>query len=121
MATRVMGGGGKPDRTARLFARMVGARDVALGLGAVIALDRGKPVRGWIEAAALTDTADCVTCVVAREQLAPAAFGAAAGVGATFAILGVFLSRRLDPAPPAHPGQPEAIVTGHSAERVAGS
>ena len=33
---------------AKLLSRMVGARDVALGLGTVIALDRGAPVRGWL-------------------------------------------------------------------------
>jgi hypothetical protein len=30
-----------------LFARMVGARDLGLGLGLLIALDRGAPMRGW--------------------------------------------------------------------------
>ena len=39
-----------------LFARMVGARD--LGLGLLIALDRGAPVRGWLEASALVDGID---------------------------------------------------------------
>ena len=29
-----------------LFARMIGARDLGLGLGLLIALDRGAPVRG---------------------------------------------------------------------------
>jgi hypothetical protein len=99
---------------------MLGARDIALGLGTVIALDRGKPVRGWIEGAALSDTADCISCVLAREEMPSIAFGAAAGLGAAFAILGLFLSRRLDPAPPAHPGQPEAMVTGHSPDPLAG-
>jgi hypothetical protein len=34
----------------RLFARMVGARDLGLGLGLLGALNRGAPVRGWLEA-----------------------------------------------------------------------
>jgi hypothetical protein len=121
LATRMMGGRRDPDRIARLLARMLGARDIALGLGAVIALDRGKPVRGWLEAGALTDSADCVACVLAREDMPPIAFGAAAGLGAGLAGLGVFLSRRLDPAPPAHPGQPEAVATGHSPGPIAGT
>jgi hypothetical protein len=120
LATRTMRRGRGSDGIAPLFARMLGARDIALGMGAVIALDRGKPVRGWLEAAALTDTADCVACALAREEMPPSAFGAAAGLGAASAILGIVLSRRLDPAPPAHPGQPEAVATGHSPEPPAG-
>jgi hypothetical protein len=116
LATRVMGGRRGSDGIGPLLARMLGGRDVALGLGTVIALDRGAPVRGWLEGAALADTVDCVACVLARDNMPPTVFGAAAGLGAVSALLGIFLSRRLDPAPPAHPGQPEAIATGHPAE-----
>lgn len=118
MATRVMGGRRGSDGIGPLLARMLGARDVALGLGTVIALDRGAPVRGWLEGAALADTVDCVACVLARDDISPNVFRTAAGLGAVSAMLGIFLSRRLDPAPPAHPGQPEAIATGHPAESV---
>jgi peptide-methionine (R)-S-oxide reductase len=118
VATRIMGGRRGSGGIAPLFARMLGARDIALGLGTVIALDRGKPVRGWLEGSALADTMDCVACVLAREDMAPSAFGVAAGLGAASAILGVFLSRRLDPPPPPHPGQPEAVATGHSPEPI---
>lgn len=119
LAARVMGGRRGPNGIGPLFARMLGARDVALGLGTVIALDRGAPVRGWLEGSALSDAADCVSCVMAREDMPPTAFIAAAGLGGASALLGVFLSRRLDPAPPAQPGQPEAVATGHPAEPVA--
>jgi hypothetical protein len=117
---RVMGGRRPSDAIAPLFARMLGGRDIALGLGTVIALDRGKPVRGWLEASALADTVDCVSCVLARKDMSPTAFRGATGLGAGAAIAGVFLSRRLDPPPPAQPGQPEAVATGHSPESVAG-
>jgi hypothetical protein len=120
LAARVMGGRRGSDGVGPLFARMLGARDVALGLGTVIALDRGAPVRGWLEGSALADTADCVSCVMDRKEMPATAFAAAAGLGAVSAILGIFLSRRLDPAPPAHPGQPEAVATGHQSEAVAG-
>lgn len=118
LAARIMG-----DRRASegaVFVRMLGGRDIALGLGTVIALDRGAPVRGWLEGSALADAVDCVACVLAREQMSPSVFGAAAGLGAVSAVLGIFLSRRLDPAPPAHPGQPEAIATGHPLESAPG-
>src|SRR5438445_13864268 len=88
---------------APVLARMLGARDVALGLGTVIALDRGKPVRGWLEGSALSDTADCVACVIAREHIPPTVLRVAAGLGAGSAVIGVLLSRRLDPAPPPRP------------------
>jgi hypothetical protein len=55
LAARVMGGRRGSKGIGPLFARMLGARDVALGLGTVIALDRGAPVRGWLEGSALAD------------------------------------------------------------------
>jgi hypothetical protein len=116
LAARVMGGRRASEGIAPVFARMVGARDVALGLGTVIALDRGKPVRGWLEGSALSDTVDCVACVLAREDMPPSAFTVAAGLGAASAMLCVLLSRRLDPPTHARPGQPEAVATGHSSQ-----
>jgi peptide-methionine (R)-S-oxide reductase len=113
LATRVMGDRGRSEAIGPLFARMLGGRDVALGLGTVIALDRGAPVRGWLEGSALADAVDCVACIVARNDMRPRVVGPAIGLGAGSAILGIFLSRRLDPPPAAQPGQPEAIATGH--------
>jgi len=119
LATRAMAGRRGSKGIAPLLARMLGARDMALGLGTVIALDRGKPVRGWLEGCALADTVDSVACVLAREDMSPTVFGAATGFAAASAMLGVFLSRRLDPPSGRHPGQPEAVITGHSPEPVA--
>ncbi len=96
-----------------LLARMLGARDVTLGLGTVIALDRGAPVRGWLEGSAVSDVADCVSCLLARSRMSPRAFAGTMVLGSSSAALGIYLSRRLDPAPPAHPHQPEAAMTGH--------
>src|SRR2546421_5518215 len=119
VAARVLGGKRASEGVAPMLARMVGARDIALGLGTVIALDRGKPVRGWLEGSALSDAADFVACLAARDRMTPSAFRAAAGLGAAAALAGALLSRRLDPPPPAHPGQPEAVATGHPSEAVA--
>jgi hypothetical protein len=116
LATRVMGDRQGVAGIAPVFARMLGARDIALGLGTVIALDRGKPVRGWLEAAALADAADSIASMLGREKLSPIAFKASAVLAAASAGVGIFLARRLDPAPPAHPGQPEAAATGHSTQ-----
>ena len=113
LATRAMSSDRKSNGIAPLFARMLGARDIALGLGTVIALDRGAPVRGWVEGSALSDAADCVACLLAREHMSPLAFRVSAGLGGASALLGAFMAGRLDPPPPAHPGQPEAVATGH--------
>ena len=113
LATRVMSGRRDIDGIGPLFIRRLGARDVALGLGTVIAIDRGAPVRGWIEGSALADAADCISCVLARKEMTPLAFRISAAGGGASALLGALLSRRLDPPPPAEPGQPEAVATGH--------
>jgi hypothetical protein len=111
-----MGAGRTPAGTTQLLARMAGGRDVALGLGTVIAIDRGKPVRGWLEGAALADAVDCLACLLARKELPPHVVAATVSLGGAAAIVGILLSRRLDPPPPAHPGQPEAVATGHPDE-----
>lgn len=49
--------------------RATGARDAALGLGLLVAYRRGRPVRGWLEAAALTDAADFVSTLMAFRKL----------------------------------------------------
>jgi hypothetical protein len=82
LATRVMSGRDVPDGIGPLFARMLGARDLALGLGTVIALDRGAPVRGWVEGSALSDAVDFLACIRARADMSPFAFRASAGLAA---------------------------------------
>jgi hypothetical protein len=113
LTVRALSGRQAPDGVGPLLARMLGARDVALGLGTVIALDRGAPVRGWLEGSALSDAMDCISCLRARAAMSPLACRASAGLGGAAAVAGIALSRRLDPPPPAHPGQPEAVATGH--------
>lgn len=52
-----------------VLARALGARDLALGLGAVLALRHGAPVRGWVEAGGLADAGDLVATLVALPHL----------------------------------------------------
>jgi hypothetical protein len=105
LAARAMSGTKQSAGLAPMFARMFGARDIALGLGTIVAIDRGAPVRGWLEGGALADSADLLACTLARNELTPAAFKAAAALAGGAALLGVFLSRRLDPPPPPHPAR----------------
>jgi hypothetical protein len=46
------------DGPVRLLARALGCRDVALGVGALMALRHDAPVRGWVEAGGLADAGD---------------------------------------------------------------
>lgn len=82
----------------RLFARMVGARDLGLGLGVLVALDRGAPVRGWLEASAVVDSIDAVACLHARHHIRTSVLPGAVGLAAAGALLSAWLARRLDPA-----------------------
>ena len=63
----------------RVITRALGARDLALGLGIVIAIDRGAPVRGWLEASALSDAVDFLATLAS-----PWGPGGEEGVRATF-------------------------------------
>jgi hypothetical protein len=58
LAARSWTGERTESTTADLAVRGMGARDVALGAGLLIALERGAPVRGWLEAGAFSDAAD---------------------------------------------------------------
>jgi hypothetical protein len=89
----------------RLFARMVGARDLGLGLGVLVALDRGAPVRGWLEASAVVDGIDAGACLLARRHLRTSVFPAAVGLATAGALLSGWLARELD-APQSPAGQP---------------
>ena len=79
-----------------LFVRMVGARDLGLGLGVLLALDRGAPVRGWLEASAVVDGIDAGACLLARHHLRTSVFPAAVGLASAGALLSGWLSRELD-------------------------
>lgn len=118
LAGRLMFGPGGSRPGTRLLGRMLGGRDMALGLGVVIALDRGAPVRGWLEACALADGVDLVGCLIARDEIPRATFVTTAALAGGAALVGIWLSRQLDPAPEATPGHPEAIATGHPIERA---
>lgn len=116
LVARAMFGPGGSRPGTRALARMLGGRDIALGLGVVIALDRGAPVRGWLEASALADSVDLASCLVAKDDIPKAALANLLVLTAGTILTELWLSRELDPAPPASPGHPEAMATGHSPE-----
>jgi hypothetical protein len=93
MMGRAGAGGGT-----RLFARMVGARDLALGLGLLVALERRAPARGWLEASAVVDAIDAAAVLVARRHLRAAVFPGVLGMATAGALVSAWLARELDPA-----------------------
>lgn len=84
------------DVTSNLAVRGMGARDVALGLGTLIAIERGAPVRGWLEAAVLSDSADAAGTLMQWGELGTprALFWFTTEVGAAWA--GSRLAQSLD-------------------------
>ena len=91
----MMGPKGDLGRT-RFLLRVVGARDLALGIGVLAALDHDAPVRGWLRASAVVDGLDAAGCLVARHHLRPTVFPAAAGAATTGALLSGWLAGQLD-------------------------
>jgi hypothetical protein len=106
LVSRTMTGPDGATGGTRLFARMVGARDLGLGLGVLLALDRGAPVRGWLEASGLVDGIDAAACLVARRHLRPSVFPAAVALATAGALLSGWLSRELDAPQSPLSGQP---------------
>jgi hypothetical protein len=60
------------ERTAvRVLTQAIGARDLTMGLGALVAMRRGKHVRGWMEAISLTDALDFTCGLLAKDAIPP--------------------------------------------------
>ena len=114
LAGRLWVGGDARRPGARVLGRAFGARDLALGLGVVIALDRGAPVRGWLEASALSDAADFTAGLLDAGALPPPLRPGVLALGASSAALAAWLARELDSEGEPLPGStPEAAVTAH--------
>ncbi|MGH9264450.1 MAG: hypothetical protein ACRD1D_07130 [Acidimicrobiales bacterium] len=60
---------GRDEAMLRMMARHTGGRDLALGLGALLAQRHDAPVRGWLEAAMLADAVDAASIVFAFRHL----------------------------------------------------
>ena len=54
---------------AAVIGRALGGRDIALGLGVLVAARRGGSIRGWTEAAALADLIDTATTAASLGKL----------------------------------------------------
>lgn len=106
------GQGAHADPVARMLARSVGARDLALGVGTLMAVRHGSPLRGWLEAGVVADLGDAVAVALAAPKLprlrSAIAFGSAVGA----VVAGRWAIRSLAPAG----GDVEAVVGAGGAE-----
>ena len=118
LAPRLVGpmwiGSDADRRPVKLLARAVGARDVVLGLGLAVALDRGAPVRGWLEGAALADAIDLLATLAAGDSIPKGKRRAVALIASASLVTCATLARALDDPPGEHEmSVPEAHLTGH--------
>jgi hypothetical protein len=81
---------------AKLFARSLGARDLALGLGVVLAMKEDAPVRGWLEGAALADVVDAAATLIAWKKLPPQGRAGVLAIATVSAIQCALVARAID-------------------------
>ena len=102
---------GKPAKQvpSKAALRAVGGRDIAIGLGTVIAATRNQPLTGWVVAGALADGSDAVATVAAWDHLPatrlPILVTALATVAAEVALGLQIAASKAPGANPQHPGK----------------
>jgi hypothetical protein len=98
----------------KVLGRALGVRDAVLGLGIAVAIDRGAPVRGWLEAAAVSDAVDLAATLLAGDAIPDRGRKLVAAIAAGSTVLCAALARALDEPPAEHEvSVPEAHLTGH--------
>ena len=93
LAGRAWIGSDAARRPVKVLARAFGARDLAIGLGVLIALDRDAPVRGWIDAGVLSDAIDTCASLLAGDSVPPGIRWPCVALGAGSAAAGALLAR----------------------------
>ncbi len=85
-----------PGVTARVATRGLGVRDVALGLGTLLALEGDGPASRWLEAQALADASDTASTLLAFRELPPFRRWAAVATPGSACWLGITLAAALE-------------------------
>ncbi len=89
--------GDEIDRpAAQVLCRGLGARDMSLGLGTLLALRDGSRTRRWLEAAILADSVDVAATLAAGGRIPPRGRLGTVALAGGSALLGAWLSRQLD-------------------------
>ena len=74
----------------------LGARDVALGAGVLLALRDGTGARQWLRGAVVADLADVTSSLRARGEMTTVAFASTVALAGGSAALGAWLQTQLD-------------------------
>jgi hypothetical protein len=89
-------GSAADKRPGQALAVGLGARDVAIALGALRAIGSGCGARPWLLAGMVADAADLAGTLRAREELPPLAVPAVAALAGGSLLLGAWLQAALD-------------------------
>lgn len=93
-AGRVWVGPGADGPGSLVFARALGARDVALGLRILDGVRKGEPVRHWVAAGFAADAADVAATLIAGRHLTPQRRIAMPVVAGAVGLLGIWSGQR---------------------------
>jgi hypothetical protein len=94
LATAWVGPETAEQPTAQVVIRSLGARDFLIGCGTVLALVRGRGVRGWFLAGALIDVYDTVSTFAAKDHLSRRSLTATAALAGGAAAAGALVAAR---------------------------
>jgi hypothetical protein len=95
----------------RMLIRSFGARDLALGLGPLMAMRRDAPVRGWVEAAAIGDLVDFTGTLLNLRRVPQLGAYRVLTSAAAAAAAGLWAAPRLAQEPADEPWQEPAAVS----------
>jgi hypothetical protein len=102
-------GAAADDLAARVFGRALGARDIALGLGTLTALQRTAnepgPASAWVAAGALSDALDVVASLASWRDLPRTGRWLVAASAGAAALTGAAGALALRPSRNAHPAR----------------
>ena len=96
LATRVWTGPGTDTFGARVLARGLGARDLAVGMGTLVALEDDEAVAKWLQAGAIADLGDVFGLLSSFGQLPRWRRWASLATAGGAAYIGFRLSGELD-------------------------
>jgi hypothetical protein len=73
----------------------LGARDVAVGVGSLLALERGADARTWFAASVLCDLGDAFATFTRRDALPPAGAAGVTALAGGAALVGLWILKDL--------------------------
>lgn len=89
-------GEGSDTPSARAAARGLGARDVAIGMGTLLALESGKGVREWLLAGVAADSADAISALGSFREASKLKSLVGLAIAGGAAVIGLRLAESVD-------------------------